>query len=130
MQLREPDRELIWVWDPRTGHTLEPNRPVEREVFMVCYILGSLKNPRCSYTARSFMQVVFATRESKCLEVVVSLTASRVVSLTHIPNVQPAYTPQDYADCERLVKTSAPMREALARRGGECWSLLCVVTCV
>jgi primary-amine oxidase len=50
-------------------------------------------------------------------EVVVGLTAGKVLAWTNLPGVQPSITPEEFVECEAAVKRSPAFREALRKRG-------------
>jgi Cu2+-containing amine oxidase len=43
--------------------------------------------------------------------------------LREVKNVQPAYTPEDYEVCEKIVKTDPRVLEALKKRGSKSMTL-------
>jgi primary-amine oxidase len=86
--LKEPSKAAVLEWTPESD-------PLEREAF--CILLDN--------------------DENKTMEAVVSLTSSQVVSLEHIPGVQPAIMLDEFPECEATIKKSELFRAALAKRG-------------
>jgi len=65
---------------------------------------------------RAFL-VVRDVEEARTYEAVVSLTAGTVLSLEHIPNVQPGLLFEDFLAVEELVKKDPRWQEAMRARG-------------
>ena len=84
--------------------SFEPGMPIERAAFII------VLDNTTGYT----------------YEAVVSLTASSVVSWTHIPNVQPPIALDEFFDCETAVTSNLDFQAAVAKRGITDMSLVCV----
>jgi primary-amine oxidase len=65
---------------------------------------------------RAFM-VIRDVENARTLEAVVSLTEQSVISLEHIPDVQPGLLAEDVFAVEELVRGDARWQEAMRRRG-------------
>ncbi|PRP85418.1 tyramine oxidase [Planoprotostelium fungivorum] len=72
----------------------------------------------CHTKVRQGMMVLLNSNKRRAEEVIVDLLNKKVVSLdTMAEGVQPAYTPQDYEDCERIIQNDPSVAEALRQRG-------------
>ena len=89
VDLHEPDKAALRAWREGGG------APPPREAFLV------VLDPVAGAT----------------LEAVVDVPAARVVELREVPGVQPAITPAEYDEAERVAKADRAYRAALAARG-------------
>ncbi len=89
VDLHEPDKAALRAWREGGG------APPPREAFLV----------------------VFDPVAGATLEAVVDVPAARVVELREVPGVQPAITPAEYDEAERVAKADRAYRAALAARG-------------
>jgi primary-amine oxidase len=90
------------------------------------FVSVSLREPD-KRTVRGHSPGAHVTREAELIvldrsletayEGVVSLTAGEVVAWRQLQGVQPAILPEEYEECERLVREHPDFRAALARRG-------------
>jgi primary-amine oxidase len=67
--------------------------------------------------ARRAEMVVYDRGASRTYEATVSLTEGRLERWEHRPGVQPALMPEEYLQCEELVKAHPDFQAALRRRG-------------
>ena len=65
--------------------------------------------------SREAFLVVFDPVAGATLEAVVDVPAARVVDVREVPGVQPAITPAEYVEAERVAKADRAFRAALAR---------------
>lgn len=108
----EPERRLL-LNEEKGRFLLEEDRAFSHERRGLMVILNG-KTRRAEEVSTS------SHHDPETLEVIVDLRSGRVVSLvTMAEGVQPAYTPQDYEDCERIVQSDPRIAEALAARGSE-----------
>ncbi len=89
LTLHEPEKALVLAWSP--------GAPLVREAYAIVH------DPETGAAA----------------EVLVSLTDGRVSSWTPRPGVQAAITPEEFLECERVVRADEGFRAALSRRGVE-----------
>ncbi|MEW9668281.1 primary-amine oxidase [Ammoniphilus sp. 3BR4] len=61
--------------------------------------------------------VLLDNAEGITYEAIVSLTEEKVVSWNHIPGVQPAIMPDEFAECEEAVRSHPEFQVALKKRG-------------
>ena len=66
---------------------------------------------------RAAFVVLLDNQDGKTYEAVVSLSAGRVTSWEHIPNVQPAITIDEFMECEAACKADAEWQAAMRKRG-------------
>ena len=68
-------------------------------------------------TPRRAEVVVYDRRASRTYEATISLSEGRLERWVHRPGVQPALMPEEYLECEALVKADPDFASALRRRG-------------
>jgi primary-amine oxidase len=76
--------------------------------------------------AREARVVVLDPPRNRCSEVIVDVDAGRTRACTEQPGIQPAITPNEFVECERMVRADPAVREALRRRGVTNFELLTV----
>lgn len=67
---------------------------------------------------REAFAVLFDNATNSCMEAIVSITRQLVVSIRHIPDVQPTMTIDEQIECEQAVLASPEFRDALQRQYG------------
>jgi primary-amine oxidase len=67
---------------------------------------------------RAASAVLFDNGTNSCYEVVISLTDAKVVSVKHVPGVQPTMTSDEQVECERAVLASPEFRAAVKKQYG------------
>jgi primary-amine oxidase len=70
--------------------------------------------------------IVYHRAGSRTYEAVVSLARGVLEAWTERPGVQPALLPEEYLECERLIKAHPEFAQALRRRGIDDLELVCV----
>jgi primary-amine oxidase len=85
--LREPAKETVL--------TFQEGDEIDREAFMV----------------------LLDNEDGKTYEAIVSISKCKVISLTHVPGVQPSIMLDEFEECERVVKANPDFQEALKKRG-------------
>jgi primary-amine oxidase len=76
-----------------------------------------LRFPDGAHLERQAFIILRDRRARATLEAVVSITKRELVSWRPVPNVQPPITFEEFAACERLVRSSPAWQAALRRRG-------------
>jgi primary-amine oxidase len=66
---------------------------------------------------REAFAIILDNTDGLTYEAVISLTQAKVVSWTLIPDVQPSVMPDEFMECEEIVKADTEFRKALDRRG-------------
>jgi primary-amine oxidase len=94
--LNEPPKSAVLNYQPGTG--------INREAFMV----------------------LLDNATGTTYEAVVSITESKIVSWTPVPDMQPCIMLDEFIECENAVKASPEFREALQKRGIENLELVMV----
>ncbi|MED1440085.1 primary-amine oxidase [Aeribacillus composti] len=85
--LKEPAKNTVL--------NFKPGDPIEREAFII----------------------LLDNKEEKTYEAVVSITKGQMLSFEYIPNVQPPIIPEEFEECERVVKNNPEFQEGLRKRG-------------
>lgn len=73
--------------------------------------------PGQKFTREAFA-VIFNNQKNECYEFVVSITDQKVLSMTHIPGVQPTMTSDEQLECEQAVLASKEFQDLLAAKYG------------
>jgi len=94
--LNEPPKSVVLSYRPGT--------PISREAFMV----------------------LLDNATGATYEAIVSITEQKVISWTHVPDVQPCIMLDEFIECENAVKASPEFRAALKKRGIENLDLVMV----
>jgi primary-amine oxidase len=120
-------------------HPLEPLTPAEVQLAVhllkdtgkvtatTRFVSVSLKEPAKEFVhrftgkepiPRAANAVLFDNGTNSCYEAVVSLTDAKVVSVKHVPGVQPTMTFDEQVECEQAVLASPEFRAAVKKQYG------------
>ena len=124
------EREAVHPLDPLTGAELERAAALATGALAVAgpvrVIDVSLREPAKDAVvswdgeaalAREARVVALDVRAGATHELVVSLDDDAVVGAVEVPGVQPAITPAEFEECERIVRADPGFQAALRRRG-------------
>lgn len=86
----------------------------------------SLRDGSLATADRETFVVLRDRATATTIEAIVSLTRDKVVSWQEIPNAQPGFSRDEFAECEDVVRADPDFRAAMARRGIEDLSLVSI----
>jgi primary-amine oxidase len=66
---------------------------------------------------RTATAVLWNRRDGKAYKALVSLSRDRVTSFEHVPNVQPPFTPDEWHECDEIMRNHPAVQAAMAKRG-------------
>ena len=98
----------------RTTHPLQPDTSFPSITLKEAPkedVLAGRKTPRLA------LVIVYERPTHQTFEAVVDLTAGQVASWKEIPDVQPPIMPEDFAICQRIVRSDAQWLAAIHKRG-------------
>ncbi len=99
------------------GAARRPGRPGDRRFAARARQAADARLGRCRALGARGVRRDARRCSGTTYELVVSLDADRVTSTRVVDGVQPAITPGEFVECERVVRADPEFREALRRRG-------------